>query len=114
MNKTLMVVGSNVSSAEQEAEFNDWYTNQHLDDVIGVEGIISATRYGLSSVRPLAETEESSFRYLALYEIETDDLESLSKNLQEALADGRIPVTDSIEIVTVDFFTPLPGAARPS
>jgi hypothetical protein len=36
MAKALMVVGANPPDPALEAAFNEWYTEQHLDDVLAV------------------------------------------------------------------------------
>src|SRR5215469_214807 len=32
----------------KEKEYNDWYTNQHIPDVVSVPGIVAAQRYKLA------------------------------------------------------------------
>jgi hypothetical protein len=55
-----------------EAEFNDWYDNEHLNDLLEVPGIVAAQRFELSDVQ--LKTGER-FPYLAIYEIEGDPRE---------------------------------------
>ncbi|HUA49232.1 MAG TPA: hypothetical protein VMA77_28610 [Solirubrobacteraceae bacterium] len=73
MAKHLFVVLSNCVEGGDEAEFNDWYTNTHLKDILTVPGYVSATRYKLASAQVM-EADQLTYRYLALYEIETDDI----------------------------------------
>jgi hypothetical protein len=44
MPSALMVVGSNPVNPEQEAEFNRWYVEDHLGDVLAVAGFTAARR----------------------------------------------------------------------
>jgi hypothetical protein len=115
MAKALMVVGSNPTDPASEAAFNAWYTDTHLDDVLKVEGFVAARRYALSDVRPMAGSEASPFRYLAVYEIESDDLEGAGRDLQAALDSGAIPISDTFDLshLSVDFYAPIPDAERP-
>ena len=46
----------------QEDEFNEWYDNEHLSHMQGVEGVLSATRFVAVDGWP---------RYLALYDLDT-------------------------------------------
>lgn len=52
----------------REEEFNAWYNEQHLKDVLKVPGFVAAQRFKLAE-------DESKLpgRYLAIYDIETND-----------------------------------------
>ena len=64
----LFMVRANVDPAH-EAAFNAWYNNEHLHDVAKLPGCIQAARY-----RILDDLEgDSSYRYLALYEFESEE-----------------------------------------
>ena len=87
MAKWLRVVKTNCADATREAEFNEWYDNTHLPDVMETAGFIRATRY------VKAEPSEGEAKYLALYEIETDDIDAMMKanreNMDRKRAEGR-------------------------
>ena len=87
MAKWLMIVGSNCADATREAEFNEWYGKTHLPDVLETPGFVRATRYENT------ETAEGQAKFLALYEIETDDFDSFmkahSENITKKRAQGR-------------------------
>jgi hypothetical protein len=114
MAKALMVVGSNPTDPASEAAFNEWYTEQHLDDVLAVAGFNTARRYALSLARPMVGTEASPFGYLAIYEIESDDLEQTGRDVQAALDSGAIPLSETFDLsaFSVDFYALIPGAER--
>jgi hypothetical protein len=57
------------AKAGREDEYNDWYTNQHLGDIVAIPGFRSAQRFKLKD----AVGFEHRNRYLAIYEIESDD-----------------------------------------
>ncbi len=96
MDKYITVVGTNCADPAKEKEFNDWYDNIHLPDVIETPGFIGATRY--ENTAP----QEGEPKYLAIYEIETDDIEALMKagreNITKKREAGRI--SDLMELVT--------------
>ncbi|WP_110948843.1 DUF4286 family protein [Pseudomonas bohemica] len=54
----------------QEHEYNHWYDQQHLPDVLAVPGFISARRFRMVH-DPMVSTP--LWRYLALYEIDAAD-----------------------------------------
>ncbi|SHN75225.1 DUF4286 family protein [Cryptosporangium aurantiacum] len=67
MARTIMMVFTNPRSAEQEAEYNAWYNQVHLKELLDVPGVVAATRYRVAEG---AGTTEPSHRYVALYEVE--------------------------------------------
>lgn len=68
MENGVMVVGTN-PVVGREDEFNEWYSTEHIPDLLAVPGIVSARRY-VALDEPDAEDAEPQYRYLALYEIE--------------------------------------------
>ncbi len=100
MAKWLMVVETNCKDGSREAEYNDWYDNTHLPDVLEVPGFTKATRY--ENVRPA----EGKGKFLASYEIETEDLDQtmavLREHLDKKRQQGRM--TDLLERVSVGHY----------
>jgi hypothetical protein len=97
MAKHLMVVLSNAKSEEVEEEFNRWYSDVHMLETINkLDGFSSAQRFQLA-VLPGAPAHD--FKYLAVYEIDDDQLETAYQQFRwqrqeraEAVAEGREPV----------------------
>lgn len=58
----------------KEAEFNAWYDDQHIHDVVAIPGFVSGQRYTLAA---------APWDYLAIYEIE---LARATESLAEARA----------------------------
>jgi hypothetical protein len=109
-----MVVGSNPVSPECEEAYNSWYVDTHFGDVLAVAGFEKARRYALSPVRPMADTEPSPYGYLAIYEVEADDLAQAGRDLQAALDSGAIPISEDFDLgaFSVDFYELVPGSER--
>ena len=57
-----------------EQEFNEWYDNRHVPDVLALPGCVSAQRFKFTGVQ--MPNRPCPFEYLAVYEFETDDLEA--------------------------------------
>lgn len=68
-----------------EAEFDDWYDNQHMDDCRSVPGIISAVRHRLLRDRAAA-LAAPVFDSMAIYEFEANEPEEFVAEFR-ALAD---------------------------
>lgn len=100
MPKSLMVVFSNPKSAAEEQEYNRWYTEKHLTDVIGVPGIVSATRYRLDKGVEMGEIPANAASYLALYEMEgetTEELKAINDALAAALREGSVDISPALD-----------------
>jgi hypothetical protein len=68
MERWLLTVESNCCDPSREKEFNDWYDNIHLPDILETPGFVRAMRY--ENTNPA----EGQGKFIAMYEIETDDL----------------------------------------
>lgn len=110
MPKAILVVQANPSNPEGEDEFNRWYNETHLPDVLRVDGFSAAQRFRLVEGVALADgLPVPSQRYLAVYELDTDDLESASQRLQDSVFQGGIVISDTLDLqsISVSFYTPV-------
>ncbi|MBA4857475.1 hypothetical protein IU443_12480 [Nocardia farcinica] len=55
----------------RDDEYNTWYDEVHLPDVLEVDGFVAARRFVAAAS---IHGERPELPYLAIYEIETDDL----------------------------------------
>ena len=87
MAKWILVVETNCSDATRETEFHEWYNKTHIPDILETPGFIRATRY------ENIETAEGKGKFLSIYEIETDDINTFMKihrdNMDKKRAEGR-------------------------
>ena len=81
----------------REEEFNRWYDEQHLTDMLAVPGFISGQRFAL---RDATGQGKPGWTYLALYELETDDLDGLMEEVRSRLGTDAIPVSDALDSKT--------------
>lgn len=103
MAKHVLVVLSNaVEGCDQK--FNDWYTNTHIGDVLKVPGFVAAQRYKLSESQLAGGP--GPYGYLALYEVETDDLAATGAGLTGAGDMYIDPALDRSATVAW-FYTPI-------
>ena len=75
--KWINLVETYCIDASREQDYNDWYTNIHLSDVLKTPGFMAATRY---EIRELCDGRG---KYLTLYEIETDDIDTTMSERRE-------------------------------
>lgn len=106
MAKHILVVLSNAVEGT-DAEFNDWYTNTHLGDILALKGFEAAQRFELAGVQ-LNPDADSPYRYLAFYEIETDDLKETANELLGGVARGmEISPTLDMDRTVAWLFSPV-------
>jgi hypothetical protein len=77
----------------REKEYNDWYQNTHLNEMVALPGFRSARRFRFA--RSLVEGEVHP--YLAEYEIETDDIDAVLDGLRSAALGKILTISDAID-----------------
>jgi len=103
MSRYLLFAFSDCKDPAREKEFNDWYSKIHVPDMLEVPGMIRATRWVAAGDRPGLRR-----KYLAMYELETDNLDKFDAGIREramrTVKEGRfsdLPVFDPPEIPRV-------------
>jgi hypothetical protein len=77
----------------QEKEYDDWYQNTHLRDVVAIDGFKSAQRFRLQqSVMPGPDLPP----YLAIYDLETDDINGAVQELMKRSASGQMVISKAL------------------
>jgi hypothetical protein len=84
MSEILVVLSRPVPG--REAEFNRWYTERHLADVLGLDGFVAARRYEFVPSRLSGSVDHP---YMAIYEVEEGGRERAEKALLAALRENR-------------------------
>jgi hypothetical protein len=77
--------------AGKEDEFNDWYSNVHLHELVKVPGIAAAQRF---MAVPWSNGEVPAQRYLAVYEFDAD-----VEDVKKALADARSTFSETPQVM---------------
>jgi hypothetical protein len=98
MPRGVLMVFGDASAPEREEEFNRWYDDHHLGDLLGVPGFCAAARYrripgrgGRAAGPPFDQ------RYLSVYELEGEDLTAV----QDTLA-AEAPLMDISDALSRD------------
>ncbi|OBK19083.1 DUF4286 family protein [Mycobacterium asiaticum] len=85
MAKGIIYVETYPSSPDREQEYNTWYDEIHLPELVAVDGIVSARR-----LRPV----DGQGPYIALYEIEGDDLAAIL----QAMSRTKLTMSDALQL----------------
>jgi hypothetical protein len=107
MAKYTFVVLSNPTTPGQEAEYNEWYNKIHIPDVLNVPGFVAAQRFKVADAQ--LGDGSPAHRYLALYEIDTDDIKGSLKELQKRVGTDDMVISNAIDMkgIVAAMFTPV-------
>ncbi|QFG20734.1 DUF4286 family protein [Actinomadura sp. WMMB 499] len=82
--RTILHVESGPAGPDVADEYNRWYDEVHIPEMLAIEGVVAARRYA-----PL-----DGDTYVAHYEIEGDP-KDVMKRLQDAARDGTMHLSDT-------------------
>jgi hypothetical protein len=91
--KGIMLVQSGPSDPAREDEYNDWYANTHIPQIRAVPGITGARRY-----KALNPANGDARPYLAVYDLDADDLTDPIKELRARSASGEVQMSDALQL----------------
>ncbi len=76
----------------REDDFNEWYQTRHLGQVTAVPGFVSAQLFKLAKVLSAHEAQP----YLAIYDIEADDLDGVITEMRGRARTDLMPISDAL------------------
>jgi hypothetical protein len=85
----------------REEEYNRWYTERHLADVVAVPGFVSAQRFKIVDPGADGAPQQS---YMALYNLRTDDPIAALDLLRSLVETGTMNMSEAIsqtDLVTI-------------
>lgn len=91
MAKGIMVVQSGPVPGK-EAEYNDWYDNTHIPEICAVPGFTGARRFKVAGKPGEAPA------YLAIYEIEADEVTAPVQEMRARAKAGKQTPSDAITL----------------
>jgi hypothetical protein len=94
--KGMLLVQSRPADPAREDEFNDWYTHTHIPEVCAVPGVVAAQRYKVHD--PGRDGDDAGSVYVAVYEIDSDDLEAPMRELVARSGDGRVRMSELLQM----------------
>jgi len=108
-NKFIQIVFSNPAEGKDD-EFNEWYDNVHIPDLLAIPGMLSAQRYALhdAEIYRMEGATPPEHRYLLIYEME-GDVDAIMQKIQENVAAGKISMADCLDMSSwrLSFWTPV-------
>lgn len=95
MQEYILVVYSNPVEGKEE-EYNDWYNNQHLSDVLAQPDYIQARRYKLTDLKLDEAMPNPHHQYVAFYHLLTNDPDAALKGMVARVEAGTIGLSDAM------------------
>ena len=104
MAKHIFLVLSNAQDGADE-QFNRWYTETHLGDIVALPGYSAAQRFKLSETQ--LTPGELPYRYLAIYEVDAEDVGSAVEAMRSGA--GRMVIDPALDRsrTVAWFYTPI-------
>lgn len=84
---SLLVLSNPVAGREEE--YNAWYNDIHLADVVAVPGIVSARRF--------RSLDESQWKYTAIYSLECDDPTQVMEEVLTRWKTDLMPTSEAFD-----------------
>ena len=78
----------------QEDEYNRWYNEEHIDDVLAVPGFVGVQRFRLT---PHPAMPAPEWRYLAFYEVDRNKVRETFEELAARGGTDRMPVSPALK-----------------
>jgi hypothetical protein len=84
-------------SPERDGELNEWYDRVHIPELLAVPGFVSARRFRRIDGDGDGDADGGP-EYLAVYEIEADDLAAPLRELRRRSAAGETTRSDALQL----------------
>lgn len=88
MPKGILYVETHPTSPEEAEQFNQWYNEVHLPEIVAVSGYVSARRFA---------PRIDGAPYIALYEMESDDLQKTADDMMAMADRGEFQMSGTLQ-----------------
>ncbi|AYJ85144.1 hypothetical protein D3Y57_03690 (plasmid) [Sphingomonas paeninsulae] len=76
----------------REDEFNTWYNDQHLDDVLAIPGFVAAQRFKIKGTA----ISPNSWDYFAVYEVDHDNPQEVLDDMMSRVGTDRMRMSEAM------------------
>jgi hypothetical protein len=108
MEKWLFMVQSNCADSKREQEFNDWYDNVHVPDLLKEDAFVAASRY------ESLPSQGNQGKFVAVFQLETDNIKQAMKIHEETEKSLKSSdrVSDLLQVVSRVYYKPVLAELR--
>jgi len=93
MDRYTMVAFTNAVPGRED-EFNEWYSKQHMPDVLNCDGFVAGKRFEASAAQ---RGSPPPYRYMATYELETEDLAGTISAMLARVGTPDMPMSQALQ-----------------
>jgi hypothetical protein len=94
VNRTYRILTVFNAKEGMEEQFNSWYSEAHMPQALQVPGMVTGQRFRLAEAQRQGSTPQ--WKYLAYYEVETDDIQGVLDELKRREGTPALVGTDTI------------------
>ncbi len=96
----IQIVFSNPAPGKED-EFNDWYDNVHVPELLAIPGFVSAQRYDLleAGIYRVPGGFAPEHRYLCIYEMK-GDVDAIMGKVRQSVAAGEVHMADCLDLAS--------------
>ena len=99
MENSAFIVLSNPINVDREREYNRWYSEIHVPEMLALPQVVSARRYQVANLEaPFLADGVSGRRYLAIYEVAAGSMSSMLTDMEAARHAGAMTFSDDLEM----------------
>lgn len=110
MTKFTYLVLTNAAPGRED-EFDRWYSEQHVPDVLRVPGVVSAQRF--RRVPKQSATGQQLWQYMALYECDASEPDVVTDGIRARINTVDMPMSDAMtDVRYACFFEPITKIMR--
>jgi hypothetical protein len=95
----------------EDAEFERWYDNVHMPEILAISGFVSARRFRV--IDEAAPGAMPNWRYFALYEIEAESPEAALQEMQRRATSGEMTLSAAFDFQSALMIAGAEVATRP-
>jgi hypothetical protein len=100
MAKGILLVQTAANSTAEEHEYDHWYNEVHLPQLLTIAGFVAARRYRKvdTPMPPGVESKYPWYDNVAIYDVEADDITDAMHNLNAMVERGAIDMSPALQM----------------
>ena len=83
--------------AGSEAEFIRWYEDEHIPQILAIQGFVEAKRFKIDPALTQGVAAQP-WRFMVIYELETDDIGATLASVTQAVEAGRMLISGAVDL----------------
>ena len=107
-----LVMSITRAAEKRQDEMLRWYSEQHIPDILAVEGFANPRRFRMADVQLVPG--ESADQFFTLFDLKSDDPTQVAADIQSRIGAGKMVISDAVGEVRVFVLQPLEEGSKQS